>query len=298
MDKSKSVERKRKAILIRFFDLHGKLIIKDGLYDSRDIGYNAEKDQFIFDEWSPRENVSYQKTVLETNKAWDWVVEEEPDKLKAIADRMETKTGTVQIFDSYANSYQEKYMDVSFYKETFDWFCDFLPRQDGELLDIACGPGNVTRYLLDRCPDLKVLGIDLAPRMLDLAKQNNPEAEFRLMDGRKIRQLDRVFDGIMCGFCLPYLSREEAIALFADAVEMLHPEGVMYISTMEGDEDRSGWQGPSSGGNEKLYMHYHRSDYLKEGLLEVGFSQVDVYRLNYSAGGGPDTIDLILIARK
>ncbi len=296
MAQGELIEHKRKAILIRFFALHGKLIVKDGLYDSRDIGYVAEKDEFVFDEWSPRENVSYRKTVMETNRVWDWVLEEEPEKLKQIAAEMET--GTAKLFDSFADTYQEKYMDVSLYQDTLAMFCDLIPSENASLLDIACGPGNITRYLLDTRPDFKILGIDLAPKMIGLAKKNNPEAEFRIMDARDIDQLDQQFAGIVCGFCFPYLFKEEALKLITNAANLLGPQGALYISTMEGDESKSGWQGPSSGGDERLYMHFHQADYLKAGLLAAGFSKVDVYRQNYSAGGGSDTVDLILIGLK
>lgn len=35
----------------------------------------------------------------------------------------------------------------------------------------------------------------------------------------------------MCGFCLPYLSKEETEKLINDVSRLLNPEGVFYIST-------------------------------------------------------------------
>jgi 23S rRNA G2069 N7-methylase RlmK/C1962 C5-methylase RlmI len=43
----------------------------------------------------------------------------------------------------------------------------------------------------------------------------------------------------MCGFCLPYLSKEEAVKLIRDAAAILNPDGVFYISTMEDDYSKS-----------------------------------------------------------
>jgi hypothetical protein len=39
----------------------------------------------------------------------------------------------------------------------------------------------------------------------------------------------------MCGFGLPYLSKEETENLISGSFALLKPEGVLYVSTMEDD---------------------------------------------------------------
>ena len=131
----------------------------------------------------------------------------------------------VGVFDKHATLYQEKFMDVNLYGDTFDFFCDTIKKQDADLLEIACGPGNITKYLLNKRPDLKIFGIDLAPAMIELAKINNPTAEFHLMDCRQIGTITKKFDAIMCGFCLPYLTKDETIKLLSDASILLNSKG-------------------------------------------------------------------------
>lgn len=46
----------------------------------------------------------------------------------------------------------------------------------GRLADVGCGPGHVTRFLCSRHPD--VIGVDISPRMISLARQIAPHAEF------------------------------------------------------------------------------------------------------------------------
>ncbi len=70
-------------------------------------------------------------------------------------------------------------------------------------------------------PDFNILGTDLAPNMIELAKINNPQASFQLLDSRAITSLNKTYGAIMCGFYLPYLSKEEAIQLIADAAKIL-----------------------------------------------------------------------------
>jgi 2-polyprenyl-3-methyl-5-hydroxy-6-metoxy-1,4-benzoquinol methylase len=198
----------------------------------------------------------------------------------------------VDIFNKLASQYQEKYMNVDAYTDTLDFFCDVIKKQDPEILELACGPGNITRYLLHKRPGLKILGTDLAPNMVALARQNNPAATFKILDCREIASLRKQFDGIMCGFCLPYLPKEEAIQLIEDAANILKPGGIFYLSTMEDDYNKSG---PKKGSNgDELYMYYHEAAYLTAALEKNKFKVLLTKRQPYP-DENPDT-DLILIA--
>ena len=55
------------------------------------------------------------------------------------------------IFNHHAEEYQSKYMDLAKYHESLDLFCSLVPTSP-HLLDIACGPGNMTKYVLDQYP--------------------------------------------------------------------------------------------------------------------------------------------------
>lgn len=202
----------------------------------------------------------------------------------------------VGIFNECASLYQNKFMDVSSYHDGFDIFCNNIQKQKAEILELACGPGNITKYLLNKRPDLKILGTDLAPNMIALAKQNNPTAEFELMDSRDILKRNKSYDAIMCGFCLPYLTKEEAIQLIADSAKILNSNGVIYISTMEDDYSKSAWK-KGSGGHE-MFMHYHEGGYLSEALKANGFTIVDLKRQDYPNKDGINDVDLIIVAKK
>lgn len=187
---------------------------------------------------------------------------------------------------------------MDLYNDTFDLFCDAVEKEDAHILEIACGPGNITRYLLKKRPNYKILGTDLSPKMIDLAKANNPMAEFRLMDCRDISKLEESYDAIMGGFCLPYLSKEESLKLIHDASELLKPNGVIYLSTMEDDYNKSGFKASSSGGPDKLYIYYHQADYLTNALKKYGFKILDLQRRAYPEENGTSTTDLLILAKK
>lgn len=214
--------------------------------------------------------------------------------MKAPENNTKIATG---IFDKNADDYRAKFMDFDLYNDTFDLFCNSIAVQQASILDIACGPGNITRYILRVRPDFRVLGIDLAPAMLRIAAEYNPTANFELMDARDIRNTGNRYDGIMCGFCLPYLSEEEAVNLIHDSAALLNEDGVLYLSTMEEDDNNKSGIRHSSQGDE-LFMHYHRAAYLLEAIKESGLQLISMQRKAFTLEQAAPATDLIIICRK
>lgn len=207
---------------------------------------------------------------------------------------MDHTKNTISIFDKLASVYQDKFMDVSLYHDSLEVFCNNL-LQNATVLELACGPGNITKYLLQKRPDLKIIGTDLAPNMIELAKINNPGADFQLLDCRDVGKMNRKFDAILCGFGLPYLSKEEAVQFITDAGNQLNSDGVLYISTMEDDNSKSGLKTGSTG--DQMYQNFHQADYLAKALEANDFKITDISRKHY-LHNEQETTDLIIIARK
>lgn len=207
-------------------------------------------------------------------------------------------SNTIAIFDQFAEGYEEKYMNQGLYSDSLDLFCEKLQRPDAKILDVGCGPGNISKYLLEKCPGLQVLGIDLAPKMLELARKNIPSGNFRKMDCRHIAQLEQEFDGIIAGFCLPYLSEEEALKFIKDAAAKLRPGGLLYLSTMEDDPARSGWKPSSSGKKPGLFIRYYRENFLVQALEENRLKLIHLKRVKNPQEREETARDLILIAKK
>ena len=202
---------------------------------------------------------------------------------------------TVNTFNKLADMYQEKHMEMDFYHDTYDQFCGLVTKANAEIFEIACGPGNITKYLLTKRPDYQILGTDLAPNMVELAKVNNPTAKFEVMDSREIDQVKKKFDAIVCGFCLPYLSKEDVAKLIRDSSNLLNSNGLIYLSTMEDDYDKSGFQTSSTG--DQAYMYYHQADFIVKQLEDSGLEVVNIQRKEFPAELGAAATDLFIMAR-
>lgn len=205
---------------------------------------------------------------------------------------------TFSTYNGAAKSYQDKVMGMDLYNDTYERLCKLIEKKNAEIFEIASGPGNITKYLLAKCPDFKITGSDIAPNMIELAKINNPTADFQVMDCRDIESLDRTFDAIVCGFCMPYLSKEECVKLIKDSSKLLNANGLFYFSTMEDDYDKSGFETTSFSGTDEVFIYYHQTDYLTNCLQENGFQIVDLKRKDYPEPDGSFLRDMIFIARK
>ena len=203
---------------------------------------------------------------------------------------------TFETWDKLASQYQDKFMNLDLYDDTYDAFCNAVEKQNATIFEIGCGPGNVTKYLLTKRPDFKITATDVAPNMVALAQQNVPDAVFKTLDCRETDKVNEKFDAVVCGFCMPYLSKEDCRKLIADSADLLNPNGVIYFSAIEGDYAKSGYE-TSSDGQHTMFVYLHQEDYLKKALEEDNFEIIALERKTYPK---KDTIDthIIFIAKK
>lgn len=203
---------------------------------------------------------------------------------------------TFETWNKLALPYQDKFMDLELYNDTYNFICNTIVKDKAKLLEIGCGPGNITKHLLSNRPDFDILGIDVAPNMIELAKKNNPTARFDIMDGREISNLNTKYDGIVCGFCLPYLSQNDSERLILDCYYLLHEDGLIYLSFVEGDPSKSSFQVGSSG--DKIYFYFHTLDHLKRQLNKNHFSELKIFKVEYQKTETEKDVHTILIAKK
>jgi len=208
------------------------------------------------------------------------------------------QSGVAEVFDSCAKQYEEKFLDDDRYNSIYYLFCDLVKKKNPKVLEIGCGPGNTIRSVLKIRPDFEVLGIDLSPKMIELAKKNNPASNFKRLDAREINTLDEKFDVVICSFCLPYLNKQEALSLISDIADIMQPGGLLYISTMEDDYNNSGLRPPSGGAGKEVYVYYHEASYLINALEQNNFKIYHHQKLEYLSTSNEVTKDLIIISTK
>lgn len=209
---------------------------------------------------------------------------------------MDRYTETYNTWNNVAKLYQEKFMDLDLYNDTYDTFCEKLNTENAAVLDIGCGPGNITKYLLTKRPGFRMEGIDISPNMIELAKANNPTARFMVMDCREIDKMETRFNGIICGFCFPYLSASDSSKLIRDCAALLKDKGILYLSFVEGDYLGSGFQ--FAGNGDRAYFYFHSLDSLTKELKENRFETIKTFHKSYKKDIATEEIHTVIIAGK
>lgn len=102
--------------------------------------------------------------------------------------------------------------------------------QGTRLLDVACGPGRMTGAGADR--GARATGVDLAPAMVELARHQYPDIEFREASADALPFADASFDAIVCAFGLGHFPDAESV--IAEFGRVLAPGGRVALSWWEG----------------------------------------------------------------
>jgi ubiquinone/menaquinone biosynthesis C-methylase UbiE len=73
--------------------------------------------------------------------------------------------------------------------------------EGGRVLDVACGTGRLEEMLLRRRPGVHIMGVDLSPDMIEVARQRvdaNGQVEWRVASADDIPVEDASFDVVTC----------------------------------------------------------------------------------------------------
>ena len=113
------------------------------------------------------------------------------------------------VFSRHAESYRRRLEDIMARGEARGRMrmLELAGLQVGmRVLDLACGPGNMSRLVAAKvAPGGEVVGVDLAPGMIDLARRSGiADATFEVMDMEQLAFAGATFDGAICGHGLQF----------------------------------------------------------------------------------------------
>ncbi len=203
---------------------------------------------------------------------------------------------SIDTWNKVAKLYESKFMDLEIYNKTYDEFCKALNPNTPAILEIGCGPGNIAKYILDKVTTAKIRAIDVSENMIQLAKNHLPAVDFQVMDCRNLNRINASFDGIICGFTIPYLSPEDTAILISECSNLLNAEGSLYLSFVEGQEEKSGFI--TGGTGDRTYFYYHQLDRIQNHLEKAEMAIKQTMFVDYERSKGISEVHTILIAQK
>jgi ubiquinone/menaquinone biosynthesis C-methylase UbiE len=149
------------------------------------------------------------------------------------------RSGQAAAFDAIGGRYDEAFPHKDGQLASVERLSTHLAT-GARVLDMGCGTGVPTARQLVGAGH-SVVGVDLSEGMLDLARKNVPEADFRQSDLTALRVegpdgLGR-FDAVTCFFTLLMLPRAEIPGALRLLRALLVPGGRLALSMVEADLD-------------------------------------------------------------
>jgi SAM-dependent methyltransferase len=134
-----------------------------------------------------------------------------------------------QVSDDAAIIYEQSFVPAIFARSAIQ-LCDIANIRRGDrLLDIGCGTGVVAREAARRIgPEGRVIGLDLNPRMLAVARQLAPEIEWRQGDAGDLPFEGGAFDVVVSQFALMFFSN--AVSALREMWRVLAPHGRLAVA--------------------------------------------------------------------
>jgi SAM-dependent methyltransferase len=137
------------------------------------------------------------------------------------------------VADEYARRIFNELRDKPFDQKLLNRFATEVIGR-GEVCDMGCGPGHVARYLRDA--GATVFGLDLSPRMLEQARQLNPDLSFLEGNMLALDLQDRKLAGIAAFYCIVNIPKESLTLVFREMARVLQPGGLLLLAFHAGDE--------------------------------------------------------------
>ncbi|TDC52407.1 class I SAM-dependent methyltransferase [Jiangella ureilytica] len=110
-----------------------------------------------------------------------------------------------------------------------------LAESKGPVVDLGCGPGAVTAVLAGH--GLQVSGVDLSPRMIELATAAYPELEFGVGSITALDLPDGELGGALAHFSTHHLPPEQLPTVFREFHRVLAPGGHLLLGTHLGADE-------------------------------------------------------------
>jgi ubiquinone/menaquinone biosynthesis C-methylase UbiE len=143
------------------------------------------------------------------------------------------------VFDAIGDAYDQVFAHKDGQIEAGEWLTQRL-QPGARVFDAGCGTGLPTARSLVEA-GFEVVGVDISQKMLELARQNVPNARFLHLDMAALPAdfvaAEPAFDAITAFFSLLMLPRARIPALLEEWAGLLNPGGYMVIAMVEADLD-------------------------------------------------------------
>ncbi len=166
----------------------------------------------------------------------------------------DTRTSYDTVADSYADLLRDSLAEEPFQRGVLALFAELVRAEgNGPVVDAGCGPGRLTAHLRDI--GLDAFGIDLSPRMIEVARRDYPGVRFEVGSMTDLDLADGSLTGLLSWFSLIHVPDDAVPAILAEFRRVLRPGGPLLLGFHAGEGSRLKTEGY---GGHPMNVHVHR----------------------------------------
>ena len=154
-----------------------------------------------------------------------------------------------------------------------DWldrFEDIIDRSSLPILDLGCGGGNNTLYLVDK--GKPVVACDQSETAVAMIQKNFPEIKetkrFNMLDGLPLS--DNSFEVVIADLCLHYFTEKDTLRIISEIERILVPKGHLLMRVNSVNDVNHG-----AGQGVEIEPHLYE---METGTLKRYFDEADIRR--------------------
>ena len=150
---------------------------------------------------------------------------------------MQKQDDIIDCYNKTANNYADKFIDELSKKHLDQILLKSFAAENvhnGKLIDLGCGPGQTTKYLSGRGLT-DIIGTDISPEMITVAKSINPQLNFETADILSLKYPDNIFGSAVAFYSIVHFDYDQVKIAFKEIKGVLTGNGQFLFSFHIGD---------------------------------------------------------------
>lgn len=209
----------------------------------------------------------------------------------------QTRTFYDAVADEYLARYDDELARRPLDRAMLAAFADLVRADPRPVADLGCGPGFVAAHLHGLgLPS--VFGVDLSPRMVELARTTHPELRFEVGSMTSLDLPDAALGGVVAWYSVIHTPARQLPRVCHEFGRVLGPGGHLLVAFQVGDEPRH--VAEPFGLPVSLDFHRNQPDRVADLLAKAGLAvTARLVREPDTTGPHPEqTPQAFLLARK
>jgi ubiquinone/menaquinone biosynthesis C-methylase UbiE len=138
--------------------------------------------------------------------------------------------------------------------------------------DFGCGPGQTAKYLKDLGMDIS--GLDLSEKILEQARTNHPEINFRKGNILELEFDDDSIAGIVAFYAIVHFTKEQVEIVFREAYRVLQPNGLILLTYHIGEDTICIEE--FLGKKIDIDFMFFTTDFIHSCLKKIGYKKIEI----------------------